>query len=154
MNAATPPRRNWHLQRWLLLLAAGFLAYAGWTQYAFRAALKEAEALGLTVLYTDPVNEIRKNWRTALKKETWLDGVTWVPIPTSEQFEHQSSVIHRLNPKAIRIIESNPWRDLSAVKALTRLEQLDIWGGTNLINVDALKNLSRETLNKAKVPVK
>ena len=25
-----PPRRKWHLQRWLLLLAAGFLAYAGW----------------------------------------------------------------------------------------------------------------------------
>ena len=73
-----PPRRKWHLQRWLLLLAAGFLAYGGWTQYAFRAALKEARALGWAVYYTDPYEVIRADWKAAFRKATWLDGVTHV----------------------------------------------------------------------------
>ena len=138
----SPPRRKWHLQRWLLLLAAGFLAYGGWTQYAFRAALKEADALGWVVFYTDPVEQIRMNWKAAFKKRTWLNGVTLVHIDTSEKFQQHLAIVHRLNPHGLRIDNAATLRDLSALKALTRLQVVGLGGCTGLTNVDALKNLT------------
>ena len=111
-----PPRRKWHLQRWLLLLAAGFLAYGGWTQYAFRAALKEARALGWRLEYTDPSEEIRKNWKAAFRKATWLDGVTHVSIHTSEEFVQHLAIVRRLNPCGLQITIAATLRDLSALR--------------------------------------
>ena len=137
-----PPRRKWHLQRWLLLLAAGFLAYGGWTQYAFRAALKEARAMGWEVAYTDPSEEIRADWKAAFKKETWLDGVTYVDIDTGEAFEQNITIVHRLNPKDLSIDNAPTLRDLSALERLTRLKAVWLNGCTGLTSVDALKNLS------------
>ena len=142
MNAATPPRRNWHLQRWLLLLAAGFLAYAGWTQYAFRAALSQAKALGWQLKYADPDDVIRKNWMAAFRKATWLDGVTHVGIHTSEKFEHHLAIVHRLNPRSLQINNAATLRDLSGLKALTRLQGVDLRVCTRLTNVDGLTSLS------------
>ncbi len=137
-----PPRRKWHLQRWLLLLAAGFLAYGGWTQDAFRAALKEARALGWRLEYTDPSEEIRQNWKVAFKKETWLDGVTFVSILTSERFEQHLAIVHRLNPRELHIYNASSLRDLSALRPLTRLQGVSLDGCTGLTNVETLKNLS------------
>ena len=143
MTTDTPsPRRKWHLQRWLLLLAAGFLAYGGWTQYAFRAALKEARAMGWEVAYTDPSEEIRADWKAAFKKETWLDGVTYVDIDTGEAFEQNITIVHRLNPKDLSIDNAPTLRDLSALERLTRLKAVWLNGCTGLTSVDALKNLS------------
>ena len=141
MTTATPPRRNWHLQRWLVL-AAGFLAYAGWTQYAFRAALKEARALGWEVDYTAPVEEIRKNWKAAFKKATWMDGVRDVHIPTCEAFEQHLAIVHRLNPKGLRIEFATILRDLSPLKNLPALQTVELEFCLRLTNVDGLKNLS------------
>ena len=137
-----PPRRKWHLQRWLLLLATGFLAYGGWTQYAFRAALKEARALGWVVNYTDPVEEIRKNWKAAFRKATWLDGVTLVNIPRSEEFEQHLAVLHRLNPRGLKIMYASTLRDLLKLNGISRLRGVALLNCTGLTNVDALKNLA------------
>ena len=136
------PRRAWHLQRWLLLLATGFLAYGGWTQYAFRAALKEAKALGWIVKYTDPIEEIRLNWKAAFEKEAWLNGVTDLDIPTGLEFEQHLAVVHRLNPSVLAIGDATNLSDLSGLKALTRLQFVYLNGCKRLTNVDALKNLS------------
>ena len=137
-----PPRRKWHLQRWLILLATGFLAYGGWTQYAFRAALKEAEALGWEVYYADPAERIRAYWKEAFKKETWLNGVSYVSISTSEEFEQHLAIVYRLNPKELAISSAATLRDLSPLKPLTRLQGVVLHDCTGLKNVDALKNLS------------
>ena len=143
LTTDTPsPRRKWHLQRWLLLLAAGFLAYGGWTQYAFRAALKEAWALGWTVYYVDPYEEIRADWKAALRKATWLDGVTKVEIPTSEEFEQHLAILHRLNPKELVIFNSSTLRDLPKLNGISRLRTIVLIDCKVLTNVDALKNLS------------
>ena len=136
------PRRKWHLQRWLLLLAAGFLAYGGWTQYAFRAALKEARALGWKVQYTDPIEEIRLNWKAAFKKGTWSDGVTAIGILTSEAFEQHLAIVHLLNPKGLRIDNAATLRELSALRPLTRLQEVVLLNCAVLTNVDVLKNLT------------
>ena len=136
------PRRKWHLQRWLLLLAAGFLAYGGWTQYAFRAALKEARALGWAVYYTDPYEVIRADWKAAFRKATWLDGVTGVDIPTSEEFEQHLAILHRLNPKELRIMDASTLRDIPKLNGISRLQSVVLIDCTRLTNLDGLKDLS------------
>ena len=142
MTTATPPRRKWHLQRWLLVLAAGLLAYAGWTTYAFRSALKEAWALGWDLSYTDPVEAIRGNWKAAFKKETWTDGVIEMKLPTSEEFEQHLAIVHRLNPIKLGISSANTLQDLSGLKALNRLQWFGLVDCAGLTNVDALSNFS------------
>ena len=139
----TQPRRKWHLQRWLLLLAASLLAYAGWTQYAFRSAIKEARALGWEVRYSEPSERILKNWKTAFEKETWLYEVSYVTIPLDTPFEQDIDLIHRLNPTSLEINDAPTLPDLSEIKGLSRLFSLRIANGINLTNVDELKKFTR-----------
>lgn len=91
--------------------------------------------------YTDPVEEIRRNWKNTFRKDTWLDGVTIIEILSGEKFEQHRDIVQRLNPKRLLIHNATALRDLSALKGLIRLETLHIWGGSNLTNVDMLKNL-------------
>ncbi len=136
-----PPRRNWHFSRWLIVFIVAVFGWSGWRAYAFRSALAEARALGWPVRYTDPVKTIWKNWKSAFKKETWLDGVTTVGIPTSEAFEQHPDIVHRLNPKQLRIDDAATLRDLSSLKPLTRLQWVALYRCMGLTNVDALKDL-------------
>jgi hypothetical protein len=137
-----PPRRNWHLARWFLVLAIATFGGSAWQAYAFRSALKEAEAIGWSVRYTDPVETIRQDWKAAFKKATWLDGVTLLNIATSESFEQHLAIAHRLNTQWLRIGDAHTLRDLSPLKPLTRLKKVEFYSCTGLANVDALKNLS------------
>ncbi len=142
MPTDPPPRRKWHLTRWLTVLIVAMFGWSGWRAYAFRSALSQAKALGWKVFYTDPVEEIRANWKSVFKKETWLDGVTYVKIPTSESFEPHVAIVHRLNPKGLQIVNAATLRNLSALKPLDRLQKVWLRDCTVLTNVDALKNLS------------
>ena len=142
MTTETPPRRNWHLNRWLIVLIVAVFGWSGWRAYAFRSALAEAKALGWEVEHTDPVETIRKNWKAAFKKATWLDGVGMVIVPTSAAFEQPLAIVHWLNPKSLFIEDRTTLRDLSALQPLTRLQRLWLANATGLTNVDALKNLS------------
>jgi hypothetical protein len=138
----TPPRRNWHLARWFLVLAIAVFGWSGWRAYAFRATIAEAKALGWTVKYTDPVEEIRQNWKSAFKKSTWLDGVTSLDIPKGDAFEENVTVTHRLNPQRLQIRKAPTLRDLAALKPLTRLQVVVLNSCTELTNADALENLA------------
>ena len=148
--ATPPPRRKWHLQRWFLL-AASLLAYAGWTQYAFRSALKEAKALRWTVEYTDPVEDIQRNWKAAFMKRTWLDGVTLVEIHTSEEFEQHLAIVHRLNPKRLDIFETARLPDVSTLKGLARLQWVSLERCTRLTDesIEALQAALPKTIINA-----
>ncbi len=137
-----PPRRKWHFARWLIVLIIAMFGWSGWRAYAFRSALSQAKALGWAVQYTDPVETIRKNWKAAFRKETWLDGVTELTIPTSEAFEQNLAIVHRLNPRKLEIPDAATLRDLFAFNTLTRLQGLSLTFCTALTNVDGLKNLS------------
>ncbi len=117
------------------------LGWVGWTAYAYRSALSQAKALGWRVEHTDPVERIRKNWKSAFDKETWLDGVTRLNIPTSEQFEQHLDIVHRLDPRELEISNASALRDLSAIIPLKRLKHVIVVGATGLTNVDGLKNL-------------
>ncbi len=136
-----PSRRKWHFNRWLIVLIVAMFGWSGWRAYAYRDALKKAEALGWKGQYTDPVRTIRGNWKAAFKKATWLDGVTELIIPTSEAFEQHLAIVHRLNPKWLKIGDAATLRDLSVLTSLSRLQGSFLYGCTGLTNVDALKNL-------------
>ncbi len=142
MTTTSPPRRNWHFNRWLIVFIVAMLGWSGWRAYAFRSALAEARALEWGVGYTDPVETIRADWKAAFKKDTWLDGVTGMTIPTSEAFEQNVAIVHRLNPRALSIDNAATLRDLSALKPFSRLHQVWLVDCTGLTNVDALNNLS------------
>ena len=140
-NDPPPPRRKWHFNRWLIVLIVAMFGWSGWRAYAFRSALSQAKALGWEVGYTDPVEAIRADWKAAFKKDTWLDGVTFLGIPTGGAFEQNVAIVHRLNPKGLQIDNAATLRDLSALKPLNRLQEVHLSGCTGLTNVDALKNL-------------
>ena len=142
MDAPPPPRRNWHLTRWLIVFGLLAMTWSGWRAYAFRSALAEAEALEWEVEYTDPVESIRANWKSAFNKGTWLDGVTRMYMPTSESLEVHSAIVHRLNPKELVIEDASTLRNLSALTPLDRLEIVSLSNATGLTNVDALNYLS------------
>jgi hypothetical protein len=143
MPAETPtsPCRRWRVGRWFIVLMVATLGWVGWTAYAFRSALSQAEALGWTVKHIDPIESIRKNWKSAFEKETWRDGGTYLIIPTSQQFEQHLDIVHRLNPGGLRIDDASTLRDLSSLIPLKRLKVVAVWNATSLTNVDALKNL-------------
>ena len=136
------PRRRWHLGRWFIVLRVGTLGWVGWRAYAYRSALSQARALGWAVHDTDPVESIRMNWKSAFEKETWLDGVTYLGIPKSQQAEQHLDIVHRLDPRELRILDAATMRDLSALISLKRLKHVVVVGATGLTNVDGLKNLS------------
>ena len=136
------PRRRWHLGRWFIVLMVGTLGWVGWTAYAYRSAISQAKALGWTVVHTDPVERIRKNWKSAFKKVTWLDGVKRLYIPTSQQAEQHLDIVHRLDPMRLIIDDAATLRDLSALIPLKRLQGVAVVNATGLTNVDGLKNLS------------
>ena len=135
------PRRRWHLGRWFIVLMVATLGWVGWTAYAYRSAISQAKALGWLVGHTDPVERIRKNWKSAFEKETWLNGVTLLEIPTSQQFEQHLDIVHRLDPRDLGIYDATTLRDLSALIPLKRLKAIEVVGATGLTNVDGLKNL-------------
>jgi hypothetical protein len=138
----TPPRRKWHIARWLFVLALVTLAWGGWRAHTFRSALAQAKALGWTVAYTDPFEVIRKNWKAAFGKPTWQEGITYMNIPTSGVFEQNVAIVHRLNPERLQIDNATTLRDLSALKPLTRLQGVQLTGCAGLSDVDALKHLT------------
>ena len=145
MPAATdtpPPRRNWHLARWILILTIAVFGWSGWQAYTFRSALKEAKALGWSVEYTDPIETIRQDWRAAFKKATWLDGVTRLDIPNGESFAQNLTIVYRLNPRGLRIYRCPNLRGLSSLKPLNRLKILILDRCKGLTNVDALENFA------------
>ena len=118
------------------------LGWVGWTAYAYRSALSQAKALGWRVEHTDPVERIRKNWKSAFEKETWLNGVTLLIIPTSQEFEQHLDIVHWLDPMELHIYDAFTLRDLSALIPLKRLRYFELNGAHRLTNVGGLKNLA------------
>ncbi len=126
------PRHKWHFYKWLVLLIVATFAYAAWNAYLFRSAFKEANNLKWYMEKADPIALIQKDWKAAFKKETWLDGVKYIGVPTAEHLEQHPDILRRLNPKSLRIRNARNFRDLSALQDLTRLEELILWSGEDM----------------------
>ena len=140
-DTTTPPRRKWHLTRWLIVFIIATLGWSGWRAYAFRSALAEAQALGWKVQYTDPGEAIRKNWKAAFKKETWLNGVQHVFIPTGNALWLHRNVALRLRPKSLTVVDARTMHDVSDFKNLTSLQAVWLINCPSLTTLEGLENL-------------
>jgi len=144
-EAITPaPRRGWRrwrLGRWFLVAAFVVLGYGVWRQYDFRAAIKEAQALGWRWKYDDPIEAIQKDWHAAFRKATWTDGTRYLYIRKAAEFVPHARLVRRLAPKSLTLVAGPELSDLSALKGLSALQELKLSNCTGLTNVDALKGL-------------
>lgn len=143
----TPPRRKRQIFGSMILLVVVVLGWNGWRAYMFRAALKQAKALGWSVEYTGLVEAVQKNWKAAFARETWFNRVGKVMIPNSEQFEKRPSLVRWLNPRELVIHEAYSLRSFSKFSSLTGLQELRLMNCTRLPQIDELRHLpALETL--------
>jgi hypothetical protein len=141
MTASPPPRRNWHLARWFLVLLIATFGWSGWRAYAFRSALAEAKALGWEVEYTDPLKEIWNDWKAVFRRTTW-DGVGIVHISTAVELEAHLDVVRQLRPRKLQIDMANEWTDLNALSTLSSVRSIHILACNRLASFDGLACLT------------
>ncbi len=139
---ARPSRwRRWRIG-WLLVAALfSVCAYGTWREYDFRAAIREAKALGWGWDYDDPIEAIRADWKAAFRKATWTGGKRELEISNHSEFEGHASLLRRLAPTSLTALERPQMKDLSTIEGLTSLQRLDFSLCRGLANVDALKGL-------------
>ena len=135
-----PPRRDWHVGRWLVALLLVVCGYFGWREYDYRAAILEAKAAGFEWQAKEPFDVILKDWHAAFRKATWTDGYRQLKLGNAPLARH-CSLLHRLRPTLFEA-----WRcsdaDLDALKELTGLQNFFLTGNPALQNVDGLKRLT------------
>lgn len=145
MPTSHPSPRKRNISRWLLIIVVGMLGWGGWREYSFCSALRQAKALGWRVEYipSDPLGSIKKNWRATFKRATWMSFVEVVDIPDNPPVPPDLAIVVKLNPRALFIRDAEKIRDLSALNRLSRIEDLRIFEGTQLTDVDWIKGFSR-----------
>lgn len=141
-SKTSPPRRRWHVGWWMLGFALVACAWAGWREYDFRAAIREAKAAGWQWETRDPVTLILADWRAVGRKETWTFHYRRVVhLPEGTNLAVARPLLARLRPTYL-FAEGCPNPDLNAFRGLPALQHLYINDCTALQNVDAFRGLS------------
>ena len=138
------PRRTRRFFLWLGVLLLVFSAWRGWKEYDYRAAVKEAKALGWYIENSSPFDDIKKDWHAAIRLKTWRDPRRGLAIKHTDVLTGHESLILRLNPQGIEISHCPTPRDFSFLKHLPDLRYLSI---TNLLemtdaNMDQIEELT------------
>ncbi len=141
---APTPRRKRRFLRWLGVLLLGYFAYAAWKEYDYRAAVKEAQALGWQVRTSSPFEYIKKDWHAAITLETWMQARRTLEIEGQQDFFSQQHLILRLNPQQIGITKHHGPLDLSVLKHLPDLRLLQIMNCPEMTdaNMDQIQELT------------
>ncbi len=141
---APTPRLKRRYLRWLGVLLLGYFAYAGWKAYDYRAAVKEAEALGWTITNTSPFDDIKKHWRAAFRGETWTQIQRNLEINGPKGFTGHESLLLRLNPQALAIFHCHDPLNFSTLKHLPDLRILMIEDAAAMTdeNMDEIQELT------------
>ena len=141
---APTPRRKRRYLRWLGVLLLAYFAYAGWKAYDYRAAVEEAKALGWTVEFGTAFDHIKRDWRAALRMETWTQIRRVLEIDGEKGFTGHESLVLRLNPQSISIYNSPLPLNLSFLKHLADLRILEIQSFPEITdaNMDQIQELT------------
>ncbi len=141
MTPAIPEPKSKHRRHIgfsLLLVVLLAFAWSGWRVYDEKQALKEAELLGWGPLVEDPIEAIRKNWKAAFRKKTWMDGARFIFVKADE-FDQHRALVGRIHPRQLRIMDTRKWRDLSTLKGLSDVRNLELYDCAELTDVSALQ---------------
>ena len=120
------PRRTRRFFLWLGVLLLVFSAWRGWKEYDYRAAVKEAKALGWRFTETSPLDDIKKDWHAAFRMETWAKSRRSLWIGDTNGFNGHDALVLRLNPQEIFADDCLKSVNLSYLKHLPDLRILMI----------------------------
>ena len=140
-SPAQKPRRYRHLVRCILVVVIAMVGWYSWKGYDFGRATRQAQSLGWKVTYNDPFAKIRKDWKSAIRKETWRDTGRWVFLTNCDQLAAHVDVLRRLKPTLVVIDATIPPSNLSALKELRDPFNLSLRNATTLPNMDALNDI-------------
>jgi len=138
------PRRKRRFLRWLGVLLLGYFAYAAWKEYDYRAAVKEAEALGWEVYKDVPPRGTKRDRFANIRMETWTQTHCSLLIYSLQSFIGHESLLVRLNPQDIFILTCPGPLNLSALKDLPALRVLMIHDFPEMTdaNMDQIQELT------------
>ena len=128
---------------WCVLIVV-FLGVIGWQMWklnAYNNAVREAKEAGFQWICEDTISLIRQDWRNVLKKETWGEHkrVLWMKeVPDLGRYRE---MLHHLRPTELLVWGCKD-ENVDALKGLTGLQRLLLFGCPALQNLDGLKGLS------------
>ena len=137
------------------VLKVGVVAVIGWQAWklhAYNNAVHEAEAAGFTWECEDTLNLIRQDWHNALKMETWGEHRRVLNMGKVPDLGRYRDMLHHLRPTELNAYGCQD-ENVDALKGLTALRWIYLYGCTTLQNVDGLKGLTTlQTLDLRKCP--
>ena len=138
------PRRKRRYLRWLGVFLLVCFAYGGWKAYDYRAAVKEAEALGWEMNVYSPLNDIKEDWHAAFRRTTWTKTRRNLWVTGAQGLTGRETLLLRLNPQHITIFFGESRIDTSMLKSLSDLRGLGIHGCSQMTdaNMDQIQELS------------
>ena len=124
LPTAPARRRWWRVLGWGMLVAAvAICGWSGWRAYDYRAAVREARAVGVHCVEITPWAAIRADWRAALRLATWTEHQRVLELPAGTDLAPLRPLLLRLDPTFLRAHEC---RHLDALRGLTRMRVLEI----------------------------
>jgi hypothetical protein len=110
-----------------------------WLAYDYQTAVCEAKEAGLSWNSEDPISLIRKDWRAALRKETWSPSERFLATGRVTDLGSYRVLIHRLRPTQMLVFGHE---NVDALKGLTSLQELYLYNCQKLRSMEALQTLS------------
>jgi len=121
-----------------------------WSIHKYNAAVREAEEAGFMWGCEDTFSLIKQDGRNALKKVTWGEHRRVLWMGTVPDLALYREMLHRLRPTELGAFGCE---NVDALKGLTGLRDLSLYGCPALQNMDELKDLTGlQTLNLTAFP--
>jgi len=131
---------------WAIALFLAVCGYQAWRVYDYRAAVDEAKRLGFLWESRETFDLIRRDWRAALRKETWGTHERILRINEKDHrnmavfdLESYRDLLQRLRPTKLEV---SFCKNVHALNGLHSLHSLSLLNCPTLQNLDALKGLS------------
>ena len=125
----------------LIVLFLGVIGWQVWKLNAYNNAVRQAKEARFGWTCDDAISLIRQDWHNALKKKTWGEHkrVLWMKeVPDLGRYRE---MLHQLRPTDLYVYGCQD-ENVDALKGLTGLQTLLLFGCPALQNVDGLKGLT------------
>lgn len=126
-------------------ISASFLVFIAWTFWQFIAlnnAVLMAKEAGFDWESEDPITLIRKDWRYALRKNTWGPHDRVLSMRDVSDLDDYRDMLHHLRPTYLYLTNCNRLQNVDGLRNLTSLVELELNNCIELQNVDGLKGLT------------
>jgi hypothetical protein len=120
------PRKKRRVVRWFASALALIIAWQSWRAYDRSLAVKEAYRNDIWVIESGPVQDIRDDWKSAFRRETWRMPSRNVKIHSIEELTEHKDLLLRLSPTVLTISDASKLARLSELPACPFASGLDL----------------------------